>query len=218
MTKTSKIALSLLLTFTSLSSAFASDIALNQRLAKFDLHVVQDGAIYRGGRPHRTGMLALKEIGVRTIIGLQGGDFVSKTPFHEVLEAVSPGERISSERDEAKDALELGLNFVWAPLSAVIFYTNKITYREDKIVDRALAAMNDSRNYPIYVHCTKGRDRTGMIIALWRVQNGWSPEKAHAEWVASGHRGLTGFLTHTLDSYFFNKAAQLISARETGRN
>ncbi len=207
----------LVLAATPLTSAFARDLPIDQRLKKIDLNVVQDGEIYRGGRPHRAGMLALKEIGIRTVVGLQGGDLISKTPLHWLLEAASPGERMKSERDEANEAREFGIKFVWAPMSAVIFYTNEITFREDKIVDRALAVLNDSSNYPIYIHCTKGRDRTGLIIALWRVQNGWSPEAAHAGWIASGHRGLTGILTHTLDSYFFAKASRLVLARETGQ-
>ncbi len=170
---------------------------------------VETAKIYRGGRPTPEHLRKLKAKGIRTIIGLQGGDTESRSPFDFILKAVSPGERmnrIARERDQAE---ELGLQFIWEPLSAIIFYTGKITRKEDPIVDDALRALNTPALYPIYIHCTRGADRTGLIIALWRVQHGRSIAKAHREWVRSGHRGLTGLVTHTLDKYFYAKAKTL---------
>lgn len=41
----------------------------------------------------------------------------------------------------------------------------------------------------VLVHCTEGRDRTGLLIALWRVRRGASPAAAYGEWLAYGsHR------------------------------
>lgn len=41
----------------------------------------------------------------------------------------------------------------------------------------------------VLVHCTEGRDRTGLLIALWRVRRGSTPAAAFGEWVAYGsHR------------------------------
>lgn len=41
----------------------------------------------------------------------------------------------------------------------------------------------------IDVHCVLGVDRTGLVIALWRVRHGWTPDAAFAEWLAHGsHR------------------------------
>ena len=38
-----------------------------------------------------------------------------------------------------------------------------------------------------YIHCHSGVDRTGFMVAVYRmVAQGWSFEKAHAEWVAQG--------------------------------
>ena len=44
-----------------------------------------------------------------------------------------------------------------------------------------------TNNQPIYVHCRHGSDRTGMAIALYRINHeGWSPEDAMKEAVSFG--------------------------------
>jgi protein tyrosine/serine phosphatase len=48
---------------------------------------------------------------------------------------------------------------------------------------------------PIYVHCAQGRDRTGMVIACFRIEGGWSTEDAIAEMDSFGfHYVWTHFL------------------------
>ena len=38
---------------------------------------------------------------------------------------------------------------------------------------------------PTYVHCFHGKDRTGMTVAMFRVYNGWSINRALAEALAA---------------------------------
>lgn len=46
---------------------------------------------------------------------------------------------------------------------------------------QALHLLASPACHPIYLHCTLGRDRTGLIVALYRVHYlGWSPEAAYA--------------------------------------
>lgn len=43
------------------------------------------------------------------------------------------------------------------------------------------------KNKPLYVHCKTGVDRTGMVIAYWRIQYfKWSKQKAIAEMKQAG--------------------------------
>jgi tyrosine-protein phosphatase SIW14 len=47
--------------------------------------------------------------------------------------------------------------------------------------------MADSTNYPIFVHCQHGQDRTGVIVALYRIfYEQWTPQAAHDEMMNMG--------------------------------
>jgi protein tyrosine phosphatase (PTP) superfamily phosphohydrolase (DUF442 family) len=53
--------------------------------------------------------------------------------------------------------------------------------RDDRVLD-ALKILADPANRPLAVHCQHGADRTGALIALYRmVVQGWSKEDALAE-------------------------------------
>ncbi len=54
-------------------------------------------------------------------------------------------------------------------------------------VRRAVALMADPANQPVYVHCLQGRDRTGVVVAVYRMEvDGWSPNEAEEEMQAYG--------------------------------
>jgi len=49
-------------------------------------------------------------------------------------------------------------------------------------VDRVVALMADPANQPVFVHCRHGQDRTGIVVAAYRMkQLGWSLADAEAE-------------------------------------
>lgn len=51
-----------------------------------------------------------------------------------------------------------------------------------------LSAITDTRLQPIFIHCALGRDRTGVMIALYRVRvQGWTADEAIAEMRKFGH-------------------------------
>jgi hypothetical protein len=63
-------------------------------------------------------------------------------------------------------------------------------YIDDGFVD-AVAALAARGRQGMYVHCTHGKDRTGLVIALYRVAfQCWSPAEARAEYlkIQSWHR------------------------------
>ena len=58
------------------------------------------------------------------------------------------------------------------------------TYPAD-FIDDILATVNDSNNWPVYVHCYYGYDRTGLIIALYQiVSQDVAPIDAFHDWKA----------------------------------
>ena len=45
----------------------------------------------------------------------------------------------------------------------------------------------DEKNFPIFLHCAHGEDRTGLLMGLYRVEvQGWTPEKAYLEMLKLG--------------------------------
>jgi len=53
----------------------------------------------------------------------------------------------------------------------------------------ALLIMQDPKTHPLYVHCTHGRERTGLLCALYRIHiQQWELDIAHSEMVKLGGR------------------------------
>lgn len=48
---------------------------------------------------------------------------------------------------------------------------------------------------PVYLHCRAGRERTGFMVAVYRMRvQGWSFERAYKEWLDEGCRWPTSWL------------------------
>ncbi len=63
----------------------------------------------------------------------------------------------------------------------------------DDLVLKALRIMTEPENRPLMIHCAHGADRTGAIVALYRVVvQGWTKEQAVREMNEGGyhHNGL----------------------------
>lgn len=53
---------------------------------------------------------------------------------------------------------------------------------ESEDVARFLKLMEDKKNHPVFVHCLHGSDRTGMMVAAYRiVEQGWDIDDAARE-------------------------------------
>ncbi|WP_164102903.1 fused DSP-PTPase phosphatase/NAD kinase-like protein [Candidatus Laterigemmans baculatus] len=77
-----------------------------------------------------------------------------------------------SRREQAL-AAQYGIAYHAIPLG---FYPT-----HDDAPQRVLQLLAACADRPVYLHCQLGRDRTGLIIALYRVRHlGWSPEAAYA--------------------------------------
>ena len=52
-------------------------------------------------------------------------------------------------------------------------------HAEDEDVIGFLNVMADTNNFPVFVHCQRGADRTGMMCAMYRIVDcGWTKEQA----------------------------------------
>ena len=157
--------------------------------------------LYRGARPSNIRALdQLAKLGIKSIVNLQGGDLQSKIGI--IIPIAEPGERASKIANEKMNSEALGMHFLNIPLNSL----DHITKSEDKDIDRALEFMNNPINQPVFIHCEHGKDRTGLLVALYEVKYlGVDPETAHDEWIASGHGSINQLLTGVLDRYFYKK-------------
>jgi len=108
--------------------------------------------VYRGAQPNQVGYQALAALGVVKVINLRA-------------------DALPAEADWAREA---GIEYVAAPLAGFGAPTG------DQ-VDEILREIQRSPG-PVFVHCQFGCDRTGTIVACYRVRaQGWSGARALAE-------------------------------------
>ena len=117
-----------------------------------NFHQVDKG-LYRGGQPKTGGFETLKKLGIKTIIDLRN-------------------DQGQSERSEAQTN---GMQYFNFPME-------RMGKPDDETVERVLEIISNGDHQPVFVHCAKGADRTGTIIAVYRIKHdGWTSERAKAE-------------------------------------
>jgi uncharacterized protein (TIGR01244 family) len=115
---------------------------------------VVSGELYRGAQPSMYDLAQLEKCGVKTIIDL-------RRPDHP-------------ETREANAAAKLGLKYIPLPLG--------YGAPSKEQVSNFLKIVNDPANQPVFVHCRYGADRTGTMVAIFRMTvQGWSFKNAYAE-------------------------------------
>lgn len=111
--------------------------------------------LYRGGQPTEAGIKALAKMGVKTIIDFRDDD--------------------DRSRREETWVREAGLRFINVPLS-------NIFGPKDAKIDEILNEIARSENHPVFIHCKRGADRTGTVIAVYRItHDGWTGKQANSE-------------------------------------
>jgi len=108
--------------------------------------------LYRGAQPNHVGLEQLSRMGIDIVVDL----------------------RLTKKDDESRQARKLGMKFVSIPWHCYL--------PEDKVFARFLRLLQDNPDKKIFVHCRYGDDRTGMMIAAYRMAfEGWSAKEARKE-------------------------------------
>ena len=101
-----------------------------------------DEHLYRGAQPKPEGFAALAKLGVKTVVDLR-----------------EPGDLAQKEEALVTAA---GMHFIR-------FSLNGYHAPSDEQISRLLALLNHTEQGPFFIHCRRGADRTGTVVACYRI-------------------------------------------------
>lgn len=128
--------------------------------------------LYRGGQPSHAGLETLAKMGIGIVVNTSG------RPHDQ----------------EGKDVSGLGMKYV------VIRW--HCPFPKDEPFARFLKVVHDNPGKKIFIHCRLGDDRTGMMIAAYRMGiEGWSAEDAMKEMKEFGFSWSHHVICPALSSY-----------------
>lgn len=122
--------------------------------------------VYRGGQPGPEGWAYLKSLGVTYDLKLN-------------LEFLN----------ESADAAQFGIETHSRPIDL-----RQQVAIEPIPIDQLDKTIQSMPRTGVFIHCEHGQDRTGLLVAMWRVRrNGWTKDQAEKEMLDRGfHRNLFG--------------------------
>ena len=127
---------------------------------QFNFHVVSPG-VWRSAQPNSEALIRMKNHGLKTMINLRGDT--------------------QTDKWERSITDSLCLNYYNFPLDA----------RKEQSADtieKILAIMYDPGQQPVLIHCLGGKDRTGMLAAIYQIRYmGARFEDAHREMLMYGY-------------------------------
>jgi protein tyrosine phosphatase (PTP) superfamily phosphohydrolase (DUF442 family) len=145
---------------TSTGKSFAQRVAPEARIPRFA--EIRPG-LARGGEPDEEGLRYLKGRGYKTILSFL------------------------ADPSESAFVVESGMKYIHIPMRSGPFSCQPPT---DHQVREFLAAAEDTTLYPMFIHCHAGKDRTGAMTAIYRMEAcGWTTNEAVEEMKAFGFAG-----------------------------
>jgi protein tyrosine/serine phosphatase len=178
--------LALLLT-TALSVAVSAAPSDTQREIPIERFHQVDEHLYRGAQPTAEGFRKLRDLGVKVIVNLRMPADAARTDEKRVVES-------------------LGMRYVHMPVEDGNFFTRSRRIPESVIRD-FFKLVQDTASGPVFVHCHRGADRTGALVAFYRIaRQGWDNARALKEakeigmrsWYHGLHDQITRFTTSVL--------------------
>jgi tyrosine-protein phosphatase SIW14 len=145
-----------------------------------------DEHVYRGAQPSDDGFKYLAKIGVKTVIDLREAD----------------------ERSDAEERVVTagGMKYVNVPMTG-------LTPPSGTEITRILGILEESATGPVFVHCKRGADRTGAVIASYRIDHDhWDNARALSE---AMDRGMS-FFQFPRQIYVRNFHPRIIEATTAG--
>lgn len=119
-----------------------------------------DEHVYRGAQPTEEGLRYLADLGLKTVVDLRESDARSAR--------------------EAKLVTALGMRYINIPMTG-------LTPPSEAEITRILALLEDSNSGGVFVHCKRGADRTGAVIAAYRIdRDHWDNYRALKEALSCG--------------------------------
>ena len=134
-----------------------------------------DEHVYRGAQPTDQGFKELAKLGIQTVVDLQ-----------------EAGSRATAEEKIVKAA---GMRYISVPMKGMATPSNES-------VIKVLSLLEDTTTGPVFVHCHRGADRTGGVIACYRIEHDhWQNDRALSE---ARNMGMSWFqlaIQHYVQSY-----------------
>lgn len=129
--------------------------------------------IYRGGEPSQIGIEELGAMGVKTVIDLRVGS-----------------EGTASEKQQVE---KLKIKYINIPIGE---FSAPSTAQIEQLL-----SLLQTGNGPVFVHCRRGKDRTGTVVACYRIQHdGWDNRRALEEAQQHGmsnlERSMRAYILH----------------------
>lgn len=148
--------------------------------------------LYRGGQPKKGGLKKLSELGIKTIVNLRGED-----------------EQTRAEGEEAKIT---GLSYFNIPMPGL----SRPTHDQ---VSQVMAIIENEQNWPVFIHCKRGSDRTGTIVAIYRISHDmWTDKQAMSEAKRMGLSWMEfGMKDYVSDYYRDRNAGRQNSSKMIGK-
>jgi tyrosine-protein phosphatase SIW14 len=119
-----------------------------------------DAHVFRGAQPSEEGFRYLANLGVKTVIDLRESDVRSRKEEQQVTAA--------------------GMKYVNVPMTG-------LTPPTQVEVTTILGILENDSQGAVFVHCKRGADRTGAVIASYRIEHdGWDNSRALSEAKSDG--------------------------------